>query len=246
MPRVNLVPGEEKQRELRRRMYIVPLAGTIILAGILGGTYYYYSNRLDNADRQLQDIKQSNNALQKQVAEMKRYDEIKNKKQSQLNIVTTLYGQRVHWSRTIDDLAFVIPEDVWLVAIKATVPGIDTGSAAAATSKSGSGQSDIEIEGYTREMPSVATLLVRLGLIPSIANVTLTSAEKEELQGQTVTHFKISASLKQTGETQGAAVVPDTSGGASPVTPTTGTSTTPTTGSTTPTGTTSRTTGTTR
>ena len=79
MPRVNLVPGEEKQRELRRRMYIVPVAGTIILAGILGGTYYYYSNRLDNADRQLQDIKQSNNALQKQVAEMKRYDEIKNK-----------------------------------------------------------------------------------------------------------------------------------------------------------------------
>lgn len=246
MPRVNLVPREEQQREFRRQLYIIPVAGTMILAGILGGTYYYYGNQLENADRQLQDVQQSNNALQKQVAEMKRYDEIKNKKQSQLNIVTTLYGQRVRWSRTIDDLAFVIPEDVWLVAIKAKVPGIDTMSAAGASSNSSTGQSDIEIEGYTREMPSVATLLVRLGLIPSIMNVTLTSAEKEEVQGQTVTHFKITASLKQTGETQGPAVVPDTSGEASPVTPTTGTSTTPTTGSTTPTGTTSRTTGTTR
>lgn len=246
MPRVNLVPKEEQQREFRRQMYIVPVAGTMILAGILGGSYYHYSNQLENADRQLQDIKKSNNDLQKQVSEMKRYDEIKIKKQSQLNIVTTLYGQRVRWSRTIDDLAFVIPEDVWLVAIKAKVPGIDTMSSAGSTSKSSTEKGDIEIEGYTREMPSVATLLVRLGLIPSIANVTLTSAEKEELQGQMVTHFKITASLKQTGDTQGPAVVPDTSGDASQVTPTTGTSTTPTTDSTTPTGTTSRTTGTTR
>lgn len=246
MPRVNLVPKEERQRNLQQQMYVLPVAGAIILVGILGGSYYYYSNKLDDADRQLQEVKQNNAGLQKQVAELKRYDEIKNKKQSQLNIVTTLYGQRVRWSRTIDDLAFVIPEDVWLVGIKAKVPGIDTMSATGSTAKSSTGESDIIIEGYTREMPSVATLMVRLGLIPSIMNVALTSAEKEDVQGQTVTHFKISASLKQTGGTQGTAVAPDTSGGASQVTPTTGTSTTPTTGSTTPTGTTPRTTGTTR
>lgn len=248
MPKVNLVPGEERQRELRRQLYIVPVAGALVLAGVLGGTYYYYNNQVTNSEKQLQDIKSSNASLQKQVNELKRYEEVKNKKQAQLNIVTGLYGQRVRWSRTLGDLAYVIPDDVWLTSIKAKVPGVVTaGSAASNTSGAAGDARDIEIDGYTRGMPSVAILLVRLGLIHSLTDVTLVSAEKEELSGQIITHFKIAATLKQTGETQGPSVAPVTGEeGPSSVTPTTGTSTTPTTGSTTPTGTTPRTTGTTR
>lgn len=248
MPKVNLVPGEERQRELRRQLYIVPVAGALVLAGVLGGTYYYYNNQVTNSEKQLQDIKSSNASLQKQVNELKRYEEVKNKKQAQLNIVTGLYGQRVRWSRTLGDLAYVIPDDVWLTSIKAKVPGVVTaGSAASSTSAAAGDARDIEIDGYTRGMPSVAILLVRLGLIHSLTDVTLVSAEKEDLSGQIVTHFKIAATLKQTGETQGPSVAPVTGEeGPSSVTPTTGTSTTPTTGSTTPTGTTPRTTGTTR
>ncbi|MHB9111482.1 MAG: PilN domain-containing protein [Thermoleophilia bacterium] len=248
MPKVNLVPAEERQRELRRQFYIVPVAGAVLLAGTLGGSYYYYSNQVSNSEKQLQDIKSSNVSLEKQVNELKRYEEVKNKKQTQLNIVTGLYGQRVRWSRTLGDLAFVIPDDVWLTSIKARVPGVEAaGSAAASRSAAQGSTKDVEIEGYTRGMPSVAVLLVRLGLIPSLTDVTLVSAEKEELSSQLVTHFKISATLKQTGETQGPSVAPVTGEeGPSSVTPTTGTSTTPTTDSTTPTGTTPRTTGTTR
>lgn len=249
MPKVNLVPAEERQRELRRQLYIVPIASALVLAGVMGGTYYYYNNEVSNSEKQLQDIKSSNASLQKQVNELKRYEEVKNKKQAQLNIVTGLYGQRMRWSRTLGDLAFVIPDDVWLTSIKARVPGVTTAGSEATKSAGAQGDTkDIEIDGYTRGMPSVAILLVRLGLIPSLTDVTLVSAEKEEMSSQLVTHFKISATLKQTGETQGPAVAPVTGeDGPSSVTPTTGTSTTPTTGtSTTPTGTTPRTTGTTR
>lgn len=248
MSKVNLVPIEEQQREFRRQFYIVPVAGALVLAGILGGSYYYYSSQLSNSEQKLQDIKSSNASLQKQVNELKRYEEVKNKKQTQLNLVTGLYGQRVRWSRTLTDLAFVIPDDVWLVSIRAKVPGVETAASSSSSSSAASAEKqDIEIEGYTRGMPSVAIFLVRLGLIPSLMEVTLVSAEKEEMASQIVTHFKIEASLKQTGETQGPSVAPVTGeDGPSSVTPTTGTSTTPTTGSTTPTGSTSRTTGTTR
>jgi len=248
MPRINLVPAEEQQWELRRQLYIVLVAGALVLAGVLGGSYYYYNSQLSNSEKQLQDIKGSNASLQKQVNELKRYEEIKNKKQTQLNIVTGLYGQRVRWSRTLGDLAFVIPDDVWLTSIKVQVPGVKTAGSASTSSSAAKGSvRDVEIEGYTRGMPSVAILLVRLGLIPSLTEVTLISAEKEEFASEMVTHFKIAATLKQTGETQGPSVAPVTGeDGPSSVTPTTGTSTTPTTGSTTPTGTTARTTGTTR
>ncbi|MDO8735659.1 MAG: PilN domain-containing protein [Thermoleophilia bacterium] len=247
MPRINLVPLEEQQRELRRQLYIIPVAGALVLAGVLGGTYYYYNNQVSNAETQLQDIKNSNASLQKQVNELKKYEEVKNKKQAQLNIVTGLYGQRVRWSRTLGDIAFVIPDDVWLISIKARVPGVETAGAASTSSSGSANIRDIEIEGYTKGMPSVAVLLMRLGLIPSMTEVTLVSAEKEDMASQIVTHFKISATLKQTGEIQGPSVAPVTGeDGPSSVTPTTGTSTTPTTGSTTPTGTTPGTTGTTR
>lgn len=247
MPKINLVPAEEQQRELRRQLFIVPVAGAMVLAGVLGGSYYYYNSQLSNAENQLQDIKNSNASLQKQVNELKRYEEVKNKKQAQLNIVTGLYGQRVRWSRTLGDLAFVIPDDVWLVSIKARVPGLETAGASSSSASQGSTVRDVEIDGYTRGMPSVAIFLVRLGLIPSLTEVTLVSAEKEEVASQLVTHFKIAATLKQTGETQGPSVAPVTGeDGPSSVTPTTGTSTSPTNGSTTPTGTTARTTGTTR
>jgi len=246
MPRINLVPKEEQQRELRRQLYIIPVAGALVLAGVLGGSYYYYNNQLSNTEKSLQDIRSSNASLQKQVNELKSYEEVKNKKQTQLNLVTGLYGQRVRWSRTLGDLAFVIPDDCWLISIKAQVPGVET--AGSSSSSSSESTRDIEIDGYTKGMPSVATFLMRLGLIPSMTEVTLVSAEKEEMASQMVTHFKIAATLKQTGETQGPSTAPVAGeDGPSQVTPTTGTSTTPTTGtSTTPTGTTSQTTGTTR
>ncbi len=248
MPKVNLVPREEQAREFRRQFYIIPVAGAILLVGFLGGSFFYYNGQLQNADDQLEQMKASNNSLQKQVAELNRYQDTKNKKQTQQNTVNGLYTQRVRWSRTLDDLTFIIPEDVWLKTIKGKVPGADVAqqkSGAAA----GSTQPDFEVDGFTREMTSVATFMTRLGLIPSLTEVTLVSAEKEEINKQLVVHFIIKASLKQDAQTPQPAVAP-TTGESGPSTSTTGTSTSPTTatGTTGTTGTsgTTRTTGTTR
>jgi Tfp pilus assembly protein PilN len=249
MPKVNLVPKEERAREYRRQLYIVPVGAAIAIVGALGISFYYYNNQLDSAETQLKDIKSKNEGLQKQVAELDRYQEIKNKKQTQQSVVSSLYGQRIRWSRTLDDLAFVIPEDVWLISIKAKAPGAATTKTASGSSSAAGNQAnerDVQIEGYTYEMTSVAVFIIRLGLISSLSDVTLTSAEKVELSGRTVTNFKIAATYKQTGETTKPTVAPTSSGaGTSPMTTPTGTTTTPT-GSTTPTGTTSGTTGTTR
>jgi len=248
MPKVNLIPEEERAREYRRQFYIIPVGAAIAIVGALGLSYYYYNNQVDSADKQLQDMKAKNEGLQKQVAELDRYQEIKNKKQSQLSVITGLYGQRIRWSRTLDDLAFVIPDDVWLISIKAKAPGTTASQSAggAGTSGAEADARDVEIEGYTYEMPSVAVFIIRLGLISSLTDVTLTSAEKVDVSGKIITNFKIGATYKQTADNAKPSAAPTGGGGTSPVTPTTGTSTTAT-GSTTRTGTTtSPTTGTTR
>lgn len=228
MPHVNLVPAEERRRELRRQLVIIPIAGAVLLVAGLGGSYYYYGNQLSGAQDETESYKSLNAKQATDVAELKKYEDLKNQKQNSRNAVNTLYSARFRWSRLLDDMSFVIPAELSLTKIKGLVPGADTAKTGAATTSSTANQKDLEFEGYARSMPDVAIFMVRLGLVPSLKDVTLKLAEVEEIQGQRPIHFIINATLKNVGETQQPAVAPTTGeAGPSPVTPTgTGTSTT--------------------
>lgn len=224
MPRVNLVPPEERQRAYRRQFYIIPVAGAIVLVGALAGSYYYFNNNLASVQTDLDSYKQNNASMQKQVAELQKYEELKNQKQARLSAVTSAYQGRFRWSRTLDDMSFVVPDTVSLIQITGQVPGAQTGTTA---KTSATKMSDLEFEGYTSTMPDVAIFMVRLALIPSLSDVTLKIAEREVMGDLKPIHFIINANIKQPGETQRPAVAPTTGdAGPSPVTPT-GTSTTP-------------------
>ena len=231
MPRVNLVPQEEQAREFRRRIYIFPVAGAVLVLAALGGTYYYYSSQVDNSQQEYANLQNTNASLGKQLQELQQYQDIQNQKQTKLNSVQTVYDQRVRWSRILDDISFVIPSDIWLTSMDASVTGspVTTGGT---TAKAGAGSTqsapDITIEGYTDNaaMPSVATFLIRLGLLPSLQNVTLISADTEKLGDALAIHFRIGAFLKQNGQapaTQAPATVTPLPSTPASTTPTTGT-----------------------
>lgn len=225
MPRVSLVPREEKGRELRRRAGLVPIAGGVILIAILGGSYFYYSTSVDNAQQDLSNARAKNAALSKQLAELQNYQQIKSQKDSKLSSVQAVYSQRVRWSRILDDLSFVIPSDIWLTSMQASIPGTPVTACSGTSKPSGDCtqiQPDVLIEGYTHEneMPVVATFLIRLGLMPSLANVNLISAQTEKVGNNLVIHFKIGVTLKNPAQIQENAPSPATGQQApSPVVP---------------------------
>ncbi len=244
MPRVNLVPREERARELRRRAGLVPVAGAVVLVALLGGSYFYYSTSVDNAQQDLGNIQAKNAALSKQLAELKNYQQLKTQKDAKLSSVQAVYNQRVRWSRILDDLSFVIPSDIWLTSMQASVTGTPVTACSGSAKPSGDCtqfQPDVLIEGYTHEneMPVVATFLVRLGLLPSLADVNLISAATEKIGNDLVIHFKIGVTLKSPAQVQENAPSPATGEqGPSPVVPSAGRTTTgATTGAATGTGT---------
>ena len=217
MPIVNLVPLEERQRAYRRQFYIIPIAGSIVLLGVLGGSYYYFNSRLTNAENDLNLYKQNNANMSRQLAELQQYEDLKNQKQDRLSSVTSVYQARFRWSRMLDDMSFVVPETISLTKITGKVPGTET-----TTQRAGAAAQDLSFEGFTYTMPDVAIFMVRLALIPSLTDVTLNIAEIQEKGGQQPIHFIINASLKQAGENQRPAVAPTTGeSGPSQVTPTT-------------------------
>ena len=230
MPKVNLVPKEEKAREFRRRVYIFPIAGAVILVAALGGSYIYYGSQVDNAQSEYDNAKSNNDALAKQLAELQKYQDAKNQKDAKQNDVKAIYDQRIRWSRILDDLSFVIPQNIWLVSLDGSISGKPV-TACGGGSKTNSGcaqlSPDILIDGYTYDMPTVATFMIRLGLLPSLTNVTLASADSEKLGDKIVIHFKIGVNLKPPNEVQDTSTAP-ASGNYTPPPSSTSTMPTPT------------------
>ncbi len=204
MPKVNLVPREEKAREFRRQVYIFPIAGAVLLIAALGGSYVYYSNQVDNAQQELSDAQASNQTLAPQLAELQKYENVTSQKDNKQSGVKSIYDQRIRWSRILDDLSFVIPNDIWLNSLQAAVPGkqVTVGGSSPSVSGGTGTTPDIVIDGYTHDnsMPSVATFLIRLGLLPALQNVTLINASTEKQGSTLVIHFQIGANLKSASD----------------------------------------------
>ncbi len=103
--------------------------------------------------------------------------------------VTSTLSQRIAWDRVLREVSLVMPDDVTLASLTMTAPAtpgaIPTGPAASAQG--------FVIAGSAFSYPSVARLLSRLGLVPDLSNVTLTSTTSSSKAG---VDFAITAAVK--------------------------------------------------
>ncbi|HEU5264536.1 MAG TPA: PilN domain-containing protein, partial [Gaiellaceae bacterium] len=92
---------------------------------------------------------------------------------------------RVPFDRLLVELAFVLPEDAWLTGIVAAVPvstkstPIPPGGTRPAPTSAAQG---VTIQGATYSHESVARVLARLSVIPSLEDVRLTASARVEPQ----------------------------------------------------------------
>ncbi len=180
MPRVNLVPLEEQRREFRRRFYIIPFAGAALLLIGMGSTYVYFDREVANTQKELQGLKEANAQQAPKVKELEKYEAMQKEKQDRLRAVVEIYSQRVRWSRILDYLAYVIPDQVWLDTLDGEVPELIVSTK---KSSSAAPEYDFIIEGHSYDMTTVAMLMSRLTLLDDLTNVVLISAEKEQISG---------------------------------------------------------------
>lgn len=91
------------------------------------------------------------------------------------------------WDVALDQIGRVLPANAWLTQLSAQSPTPIASGAAVATAS---------IQGYTYSMNDVATVLVRLSLLPSLTNVQLASASSSALGKKNVTQFQITANVQ--------------------------------------------------
>jgi len=137
--------------------------------------------------------------------------------------VTGLVGGRLAWDEFLTDLSKVMPEDVWLQDLQATVPGsaatLAAAQAAAAAEASASDTttttsststtttpapapppaSTFSVTGYTYSQPSVARMMRRLEIVPWLTGLTLVTSAQATIGTTTVYQFTVKGAIASPG-----------------------------------------------
>jgi Tfp pilus assembly protein PilN len=201
MRAVNLLPRQsvEQRRERPNAVVLVAaIGGAAVVLGLVGGTLV--ANRSVNRERQAlssaravlavtpaHHVSASTQAFRQQV--------LTQREQRSLALASAL-SKRVAWDRILRRFALVLPDDVWLTGLTATVP-LDRAVAAPTTSALPAPATELNLQGYTYSQESVARLLDRLSVVPDLKNVQLQSSTASVVSGRNVYSFAIVADIRK-------------------------------------------------
>jgi Tfp pilus assembly protein PilN len=120
--------------------------------------------------------------------------------------VASVLGGRLAWDAVFRDMARVLPSNVWLTSLSASLPqggnladGLTAPVAVTVPGQAAAAPTAVVLEGYTYTQPDVARLLARLATLPSLRRVTLNTSQRETVGKKEVVRFVIVADLSQTG-----------------------------------------------
>lgn len=196
---VNLIPAEERRGEktpLRTGPVAYLIVGVLALA--LGGitVLVLTGNKISDSKAEVLSLKSQVSAAEAQARELSPYTSFAAMQQAREETVSSLADSRFDWERTLNELAIVIPEDVWLTNVTAKA----TADAASATSaSSGTGTESIlgpslDIQGCSTGHEGVAKFLAALRDIDGVTRVTVMSSDRPNASGSTTSSSSSSSS----------------------------------------------------
>jgi Tfp pilus assembly protein PilN len=155
--------------------------GALALAVVALAGYVLTTNTVRQREAELADVSVRQTATAARAAQLKPYADFQALSEARVATVRDLAAKRFDWEMALRDLSRAIPADVTLLKLD--------GSVSSASSTGGNqlrGALDvpaIELEGCTRDQPSVARLMSRLRNVDGVTRVSLAKSSKSEAQG---------------------------------------------------------------
>ena len=106
-----------------------------------------------------------------------------------------ILSQELPWDSMIRDVARILPDDVWLTALTLQSP-VSFETAKPSADPSSSTANNMTIAGYGMSEKSIALLLMRLRLLPTLSNVTLGTTTSSTVGAKAVVQFSVSAAIQ--------------------------------------------------
>lgn len=192
MKRINLLPQEERVKASRERGLIWAILILVAVVVVLGLVYVKLNSDVNNKQDELAAIQAEMAVVQAQIAELSPYAELQAQRTSMTETAKGIYASSVPFSTLLQELSLVIPDNVRLQTLTATVPVTMLPGSAQVEGVSGtSAVADVSLTGQTEKHRDVADFMTRLGLLPQLMNITLTtSTDSSSATSTTTTTFK--------------------------------------------------------
>jgi Tfp pilus assembly protein PilN len=201
MKRINLLPQEERVKASRERGLIWAILILVAIVVVLGLVYVKYRSDVNTKQNELTSIQNETAVVQAKIAELSPYAALQAQRTAMTQTAKGIYDSSVPFSILLQELSLVIPENVRLQTLTATVPpamlpGGATAEGTAATT------TDVTFTGQTEKHKDVAEFMTRLGLIPQLKGITLgsstdsTSTTTSGTSTPTIKQFTITAQLR--------------------------------------------------
>lgn len=191
--RINLVPLSERTRTATDINLLLMIALAIVVIFGIGFGYFALDIRLGNKERELAELRQQVALTESQTATLRQYELVQQQVTRAESVITEIYEAQISVSELLNDISLVVPDGVWFQNVKLTVADpvvLETGADAQ------NEQTSIVFEASTRTFESVAQLIVRLRLVPSLTDVKLVGVTDQEEQG--AKSFSVTATVIDT------------------------------------------------
>jgi Tfp pilus assembly protein PilN len=215
MRAVNLMPRDERRARLELgRLPLFAAAGGVV--AVTAAAFLLSSSASSSADEtkaELQAIEAAIDQLPAGQDTDVSSGVLVQERSSRVAALAAALSSRTAFDRVLRDISLVMPEDAWLTQLQASAPLVSAPVPGAVVPPGTTGgTSSVTIKGATFTHDSVATVLARLSVVPTLTDVRLTStalvdprATQEEgstkKPGKPFVTFDVSATVK-TGDTQ--------------------------------------------
>lgn len=119
MARINLLPWRQEVRERKNREFLT-LVGAVLLLSLLGAfaAWSYFNNTLESQRMANEKIKQENARLDKDLKEIETLEQQRDDIIARMKVIQDLQGRRPIPVRVWDDIARLIPAQMYLTNMK--------------------------------------------------------------------------------------------------------------------------------
>jgi Tfp pilus assembly protein PilN len=196
MPRVNLMPPEIAEAAKFRRFQLAMGGAVVGAVAVVAALYMSAHGGVASAQKQLDDAKQQNIALQAQRNQLQSVQDIYTQVAAKQAMLSTAMSDEIRWSTYLNDLSLRIPDHVWLTNMTATentTSVVPTATTAGATAPTAIG--NITFTGVAFSHDDVATWLEMLAKEKGFSNPYFTNSTEATIGPRTVDDFTSSVDV---------------------------------------------------
>lgn len=195
---INLLPQDviDKRRGEQRLVYALFVG--LVIAGLIFVIYGFNLVRISGRESVVRQLEAENAKYKVAIEEVQIFQDKQSQLEKRKKLIESISGFDFSWSKFLNDVSLIIPNDVWLVKISGDDKIISFDGMAQSDSSS---TSDI---GHKL----VAKWLVHLGQVNSLTDVWLTESDRLKDKEAGKIKFTTTAKIKQPEITQAASAIP--------------------------------------